>query len=181
MKVALVLPLVLLFCVAYSAQELPSNFKYKRETGQTTGVPMFDLTTDSDSVAYDAINGNGFEALLADIQPERGKYGLLFMNAKPRRSLLFGASKSCVLKIGGEAAAVKTLSSLPARRLSLLFIESIILQVDLPIWQKLVSANDVFIKCGNVSYNLDQDNIDAFHWFGKEVERDLERRKAKPQ
>ncbi len=118
---------------------------------------MFSLTTSSDSVAYDAINGNGFEALLTQVQPERGKYGLLFMNAKSRRSQLFGQLKSCSMKIGGEEVSVKALSLLPAKSLSHLLAEYIILEIDRKVYDQLVTANDVFIKCGNVSYSLDQD------------------------
>jgi hypothetical protein len=180
MKTAVVF-LVLLTTLAVSGQDLPSNFEYKRETGPKTGVPMFSLSTNNESVTYDAIEGNPFEALLLEVQPERGKYGLLYVNAKPRRSLLFGKSKSCSMKIDGDGVSVKVLQGMPPKRLSRLLVEYMILQIDREVFEQLVTANDVFVKCGNVGYSLDQDNIDALHWFGAEITRDLKRRAAKPQ
>ncbi len=164
-----------------SAQSLPSNFEYKRETGQETGVPMFTLKTNDESVAYDASTGNGFEALGALVQPERGKYGLMFMNAKPKSTLLFGNSKTCSMKISGESTNVKPLKSLPAKKLGKLLVEFMIIELDREAYDRLVIANDVFIKCGKVSYSLDQDNIDALQWFGTQVNLDLKRRNASPQ
>ncbi len=173
--------LIALMCSLGAAQQLPSNFEYKRETGQETGIPMFTLKTDDDSVAYDASKGIGFEALGALVQPERGKYGLMFMNAKPKRTLLFGKSKLCSMKIGGEVVTVKPLQALPAKKISRLLVEFMIIGINREVFEQLVVARDVFIKCGSVGYSLDQDNIDALKWFGDEINQDLKRRNVRSQ
>ena len=73
---------VLLFSSFTLAQGLPTNFTYKRETGEKTGIPIFMLQQNVDAVAFDAKHGNGFEALGAIIQPERDKYGSVFITLR---------------------------------------------------------------------------------------------------
>ncbi len=61
MKTTISLLFILLLSLAVCGQNLPSNFEYQRETGQTTGVPIFNLTPSADAMAGDALLGKTFE------------------------------------------------------------------------------------------------------------------------
>lgn len=173
--------LILAFAVQISyAQNLPSNFTYKRETGQETGVPIFTLVADTDAIAYDGANGNTFEALGALVQPERDKYGLMFLNAKKTYELQSQKAKGVTLTIDGEKFEIKTYSIVAKNIVGKLRMEFAAIVIDKNMFDKLVKANDVIIRVGKVIYNLDQDNIDAFQYFGKEIEKDIQRR-SKPK
>ena len=162
---------------AASAQALPPNFEFKRETGQETGVPYFYLVPREEAMSYDSMRGSTFEALGAMIQPERGKYGLLFYNAKPQLQLRKDDKRGVLLKVDGEEIKVESYAPMVSKDLGLLKLEMAAIVIDRATYSKIVKADDVFIRVGSVAYSLDQDNIDALRYFAAEVERDLTRRK----
>ena len=180
MKIQILIILFLLF-IGHSvvAQTLPSNFTYKRETGQETGVPIFILNLSQDSIVYDSLNGNTFEALCALVQPERDKYGLMFFNVKTKYELHLKKNTGVTITINDENFEIETYTITGKRRLDKLYGETATIVINKTIFDKLIKADDVLIRVGTVKYNLDQDNIDAFHYFGKEIEKDIERRKPK--
>ncbi len=171
-----------LLCVTLttSAQELPVNFEFKRETGQVTGIPDFTLVPKAEGMEYDAMRGSTFEALGALTQPERDKYGLLFFNAKKEFQLQLQKAKGVLLKIDGEEFKIPEYSTHLRTTLGLLRIEAALIVINQKIFDRLVKANDVIIRVGSVVYNLDQDNIDAFRYYAAEIEKDISRRR-RPQ
>jgi hypothetical protein len=176
-SVKIILLILMLSTIGFS-QTLPSNFQYKRETGEQTGIPSFSLFANEESIGYDALRGNTFEALGALIQPERDIYGLIFLNAKPKYQLSLQKANGVVLKINGQEIIIPNYSLGFKRRVGRLNIETAIIKIDKSIYEKLIKANDVFISVGIVKYSLDQDNIEALQYFGNEVEKDLKRRKV---
>jgi len=163
-------------CLVASAQTLPVNFEFKRETGQETGVPYFILTPREEAMSYDAERGSTFEALGMLTQPERDKFGLMFLNAKKDFQLQGQKDKGVLLRIDGEEFKIRDYKVVASKQVGLLRIESAVVAVDRKIFEKLVKANDVFIRVGVVAYSLDQDNIDALHYYGAEIEKDIARR-----
>jgi hypothetical protein len=161
------------------AQELPINFEYKRETGQETGVPIFSLMPRSEAMDYDARRGSTFEALGMLTQPERDKFGLIFINVKNEYELSRRKEKGVLLRIDGEEFKIPTYLITTSSELGLLKFEAAGIQISRLIFMKLVEANDVFIRVGDVAYNLDEDNILALHYYGSEIKRDLARRQKK--
>lgn len=161
----------LIFVAAAFAQELPSNFSFKRETGEKSGLPFYTLAVSTESLAYDAGQGNSFEALGALVQPERGSYSLILMNAKPKYE--FSENTACTLTVGSEDFGYKKTILAARDRVGKLFVENIGLEIKKDVFFKLVKANDVTIRCGTVTYNLDKDNIDAIRYLGSEIEADL--------
>jgi hypothetical protein len=169
-----------ILCVpALGQEELPSNFFIKRETDQQTGNPIFLLSAHPDSIAYDAVNGNTFEALGAVVQPDIGKYVITLMNAKKAYQMTTGRDKSCSVTIDAENFSYpKFIWGAGGRaRAGKLRIETVLFAVKRDVFDKLLEGNDIRIRCGSVRYNLDQDNIDALRYFGREVAADSERRK----
>lgn len=167
---------VLLLSLQTFAQELPPNFEFKRETGQVTGVPLFILIPRDEAIMYDAMRGSTFEALGALTQPERNKYGLMFINAKADYQLHLQKEKGVVLKIDGEDFKIPEYTTSVRRVVGLLKIETATIVIDQKIFEKLAKASDVIIQVGIVIYNLDQDNIDALHYYAAEIKRDIARR-----
>jgi hypothetical protein len=161
------------------AQELPGNFVFKRETGQETGVPLFMLMTDDNAVAYDAEHGNTFEAVGMLVQPERDKYGIIFINAKREYQLQEpeDKGKGALLRIEGEEFKIPEYLITASKEIGRLKIEIAGVTINKNIYEKMVRASDIFISVGSAKYNLDQDNIDALHYLGAEVKKDLARRR----
>jgi hypothetical protein len=170
---------VLLLSAQSVAQELPLNFEFKRETGQKTGVPIFSLMPRAEAVEYDAMRGSTFEALGALTQPERGKYGLIFINAKEEYQLHLQKEKGVVITVDGEEFIIPEYITNVRGAAGQLKIESATIVISEKIFENLVKASDVVIRVGVVIYNLDQDNIDALHYYGAEIKRDLARRKKR--
>jgi hypothetical protein len=172
--------LLLLFSLALAipslAQELPINFEFKRETGQETGVPLFILIPRTEAMEYDANRGSTFEGLGMLTQPERDKYGLVFFNAKADYQLSTQKEKGVMLQIDGEDFKIPEYKIVNQAIVGRLKIESSAIAIDKKIYEKLVKANDITIRVGIVIYNLDQDNIDALHYYGAQVEKDITRR-----
>lgn len=161
-----------------SAQiKLPPNFEYKRETGQETGVPYFILLPRLEAMNYDGWRGSSFEALGSIVQPERDKYGLVYFNAKEQYQFHQQKEKGVAIKIDGEEIKISEYAIGEQRTVGLLKLETAIITIDKKIFEKLVKAKDVIIRAGIVAYNLDEDNIDALHYFAAEINRDLVRRK----
>ncbi len=160
-----------------SVQDLPRNFRYKRETGQDTGVPVFSLVPNEEAMAYDGDHGNTFEAVGMLTQPEREKFGIVFINAKATAQLQGQKEKGVLLRIDGEEFKIADYTIVASETLGKLSVESAAITIDRNIFQKLVKADDIFIRVGVAMYSLDQDNIDALHYYGAEIERDLKRRK----
>jgi hypothetical protein len=175
-KTAGFLLLTLIISAAGFAQELPSNFTYKRETSEDTGLPFFSLMPDENAMAYDAMRGSTFEALGAMVEPESDIYGLVFVNAKKTYEFTLSRDKSCLLRI--DAAEFKYARYTPTfkTKIGQLRIESVAFKINADVYKKIVAANDVFVRCGRTNYSLDQDNIDALRYFGTEVAKDLTRR-----
>ena len=159
------------------AQELPSNFLFKRETGQKTGIPVFQLIAHPDAIAYDAIYGNGFEALGLTLQPERNIYGVSFMNAKRRYQISILKRKRCSLNLDGKIFNFRKVFTATRNKVGKLRVEVVGYKINKEIYDKLVGANEVIARCGKVAYNLDKDNIDAIRYVAEEARKDLERRK----
>lgn len=161
------------------AQDLPSVFDFRRETGQVSGAPIFSLTVNVEAATFDMARGSTFEALGLLVQPDRNKYGILFFNAKKTYEFAGSRDKTCSLQIDGTThnfAKATPLSKGPAGKLRL---ETVMINVDKEIFWQLMQADDILARCGKVLYNLDQANIDAFRYFAAEVKKDLERRKIK--
>lgn len=168
---------ILTSCLVISAQIMPANFTYKRETGQESGKPMFSLMPSDISMSYDGQNGKTFEALGATVQPERDIFGLIFMNAKTSYQFARSKDKSCTLTIDQVSTeAGPYLPGLKAR-VGQLYLEAVGFKISGEVFWNLVKAKDVTIRCGPVTYNLDGDNIEALAAFGAEVQKDLDRRK----
>lgn len=177
MRNVIILFFLLVFSLSVFSQELPSNFEFKRETGQETGIPFFHIVPSTESVAYDAGLGNTFEALGVIAQPERDKYGVMLMNAKPTYQLSTGKNKSCTLIIDEEKFEYPRFTLGAKNIVGKLRIETVAFQIDRNTFEKLAKGDDITIRCGIVSYNLDQDNIDALRYLANEIEKDLARRK----
>lgn len=157
-------------------QELPGNFRFKRETGQETGVPVFILVPREEAMAYDAERGNTFEAVGMLCQPEREKFGILFFNAKEQLQLQGQEQKGVLLRIDGEEFKFAEYLPQKAEQAGKLKIEGATIAIDRKIFEKMVKADDIFIRVGAAMYSLDQDNIDALHYYGAEIAKDLARR-----
>lgn len=153
------------------AQELPVNFEFKRETGQETGIPYFILMPRLEAITYDAMRGSTFEALGAMVQPERNKYGLLFFNAKEEYQLHLQKEKNVVLQIDGEEFKIPEYILGERKVVGRLKMETATIVIDKKIFEKLVKADDVIIRVGSIAYNLDQDNIDALHYYSAELKK----------
>jgi hypothetical protein len=163
--------------VAVLAQQLPVNFEYKRETGQETGLPYFTLTPRREAMAYDAARGSTFEALGAMVQPEAAKYGLIFYNAKESHQLHLQKEKGVLLKVDGEEFRIPEYTVHEQTSAGRLKFEGASIVVNGLIFWKLATAKDVFIRVGTVAYSLDEDNIEALHYFAEAVARDVARRR----
>lgn len=159
--------------------ELPSNFQYKRETGEKSGLPSFYVVPSNESMASDAGRGNTFEALGAMIQPERDVYGLMFLNAKTTYQFSTNRNKSCTVTADGEKFEYHRFMQGPKQVVGRLKFESVNIAIDKKAFEKITYADDVTIRCGVVLYNLDADNIDALKYLANEAEADLERRNIK--
>ena len=179
----LTFPIVLLLGLilgnVLSAQEIPSNFEFKRETGQVSGAPIFSLRPSVEAMTYDMTLGSTFEALGLLVQPDRNKYGVLFFNAKKTYEFVNSRDKSCLLQIDGSKTNFSSFTHLGKGKAGMLRLETVMINLDKDVFWKLMAADDVVARCGKVFYNLDQDNIDAFRYFASEVKKDLERRKIK--
>jgi hypothetical protein len=173
----LILSVLLLLC-SFPAfgQKLPPNFEMKRETGQVTGVPVFTLVPSNDAMAFDIERGSTFEALGALVQPERDKFGLLFYNVKKEYQLGQQKRKSVTLRIDGEEFIYDEYLVSEHQPLGSLKMEIAGVQINRTVFERLVKANDVFIRVDDARYSLDQDNIDALRYFGAEIEKDIARR-----
>ncbi len=168
--------LLLVFFVPVHSQALPSNFDFKRDTGQVSGLPIFILTPSVDSVAYDAMNGNTFEVLSAIAQPDANKFGISFMNAKKTYQFSTNRNKSCTLTIDKENFEYPKYTMASKNVLAKLRIETAVFSINKEVFEKLVKADDVLIRCGIVKYNLDQDNIDALRYLSDQIEQDSSRK-----
>lgn len=171
------IPLILCLTIRTLAQELPSNFEFKRETGQGTGVPYFILIPRLEAMTYDALRGSTFEALGALVQPERNKYGLLFFNAKEEYQLERQKDKGVILQIDNDVITIPEYTLGKRDVVGRLKVETASIVIDKGIFEKLIRASDVIIRVGVVTYNLDQDNIDALRYYAAVIAKDIERRR----
>lgn len=166
----------------FAQVELPSNFTYSRATGQKSGIPGYMLGLASQSIEYDLINNNPFEALTGFMQPERDYYLLLFINCKPALSLRRNVSKGAALTIDGEKFEYKSykIKTEMKRKPLRLGIEMAEFEISREVFVKLIKADDVTVRVGSVFYNLDKDNVDALRYLAAEINQDLKRRKKPP-
>lgn len=179
MKTLLTVFLISLFAVGVVAQvKLPSNFTFSRVTGQTSGLPGFLLGLAPESIEYDLLKGNEFEALTATLQPERDVYVLVFVNCKTQLSLRKSISKGATLAIDGEKIKIPKyrLKGEIRRKALKVGVEIAEFDIDKRTFVLLVNADDVTVQVGSVMYNLDEDNLLALRYLAFEVNKDLKRR-----
>ncbi len=168
---------VLFLSISTFAQTLPQNFEYKRQTGQVDGIPIFLLMPRSEVVTQNAARGNTFESLGAIAQPEADIFILVFYNAKKTLQLHLQQEKGALLKIDGIEFKVSEYKLGDQSSVGQLNLESARIPIDKTIFWRIGAAKDVFVRIGNVSYNLDEDNINALHYYSAQITKDIARRK----
>lgn len=159
------------------AQSLPSNFHLERETGPKTGFPVVLLTPSAESIAFDAMRGNVFEALGGITEPDLDIYQLTFVNAKKTYQLSTGADKSCTVTADEAKYNYPRFKVIQKAPLGKLLLETVQFKVKKEEFEKVLKAKDVLIRCGKVVYDLDQDNIDALHYMAAVIEQAMAERK----
>lgn len=154
------------------AIELPSNFRYRRELGETTGLPVYILMPEEEAMEADGEKGNVFQALGVIAQPAANKVGLTLVNAQTQYQLNINQTKGAYLTIGTEVIHIPDYQVLLKRDVGKLKIETAAIKISNDILWKLVKADRITVQCGMVIYELDQDNIDALKYLAAQIEKD---------
>ena len=152
--------------------ELPSNFRYRRELGEVTGLPVYILMPEDEAMEADAQRGNVFQALGVLAQPEANKVGLTLINAQTQYQLQINQTKGAYITIGTEVIHIPDYQVLLKRDIGKLKMETAAIKISNDILWKLVKADRITVQCGMVVYELDQDNIDALKYLAAQIEKD---------
>ena len=152
--------------------ELPSNFRYRRELGEQTGLPFYTLMPDEDAMAADAEKGNVFQALGVMAQPTANKFGLALINAQTQYQLHINQSKGAYLTLGKELIHIPEYQILLRKEIGKLKMETAAITISNEIFSKLLKSDQITVQCGSVIYELDQDNIDALKYLAQQIGKD---------
>jgi hypothetical protein len=152
--------------------ELPSNFHYNRELGKDTGLAVYTLTPDDETMAAATANGEEFQALGVLAQPDAKKVGLIFYSAARQFQLQINQAKGFYLTMDKEVVHVPTYLITGQREAGKLKMEVAGVQISNEVLWKLLRAEHVTAQCGMVVYELDRDNIEALRYLAIQIEKD---------
>jgi hypothetical protein len=149
--------------------ELPSNFSYRRQLGEQTGLPYYSLMPDDEAMANDAAEGKVFQALGVMAQPGMNIFGLALINAQTQYQLHINKAKGAVITVGREVFRIPEYEIALRKEVGRLKFETAGIKISPDLFARLLKSDQITIQCGSVIYELDQDNIEALKYLGQQI------------
>lgn len=170
-RILLTVASLFLFSSAVVSQTLPDSFIYKISPVQD--VQTIHLTLSNYAIKHETEAGLPFQALTIAVQPTVGKFVLFFFNVQSEYQFEAQTAVFAKLKLDNEELRIPEVIKAVKLKSGKLFVESVALHLTEEQFEKTLGAKNIRVSFGEVSYQLDQDNLDSFAYAKRLLPHDM--------
>ena len=170
-RISFLLAAILMSGAAAFPQNLPDSFIYKIEP--VKDVQTIQLALSNYAIKYDSDNGLPFQALTIYVQPTVGKFLLYFFNVQPEYQFDAQTAAFAKLKLDNEELRIAPVYKAHKFKSGKLVVESVAIQLSEEQFEKTLKAKNILISYGEISYQLDQANLDSFAYARRLLPHDI--------
>ena len=172
MKVILLL-LFAIFAMPTFAQEIPPSFIFKKELDGATKQSTYRLMSADDVINRHAENSIPIQSLGIIAQPEKNIFAFVFLNANRELGFENQNASEITVSIPNQKISSSAFKLVDKKLVKELKLEFLTFKVTKQEFEKILIADLIKVKFGEVSYTLDKENIVALKAFKLKLDKDL--------